>query len=579
MGSSLRDALRKAASEKGKKLTELFPGQNGPRMVDNRTRYKARRLKRKKTPLKKTAAPSVKANTPVLKSPKVLPKKLHSPVQKPVMEDKPAKLWKIRLPAKSKVSDTFKHIEAEKQFIAIEHDGISDQPARPGEDIRDMVMGFDFGTSTTKVVIADRIQRKSFAVRFLEGSGINSYLIPSQIYSERSIFSLDQGQQTFNNLKLPLMEESDLSTESLHAAVAYVALVIRRSRGWLFTKHADIYDHTKIYWRFSLGIPSENYTNRRIVERFTKVAKASWLAACAPTKEITTDVVQDALNRFDQSDHLAEIDVVPELAAQIYGFVQSQRFDPNKPNIFLLADIGAGTVDSSVFQVRKGHGGKWDFEFFTAQVGYNGVTALHKSRIEWWERCLKNEKSEHAKALGAKLADVSSRRSLHNRIPEQLEDYIEGAEITFTRQPKPCFPYPEGHPDGAFFNSNGKVSVQVRGETFINAKHYMINDVNLEGIPLFLCGGGSRLKIYDDNICRELKGHPSIPRLKAHKVLLEIPENLDAPSVMRTDYDRLSAAYGLSFLEVGKIIRAMPKPKVLPKKKSYEDNYVSKEMV
>jgi len=119
---------------------------------------------------------------------------------------------------------------------------------------------------------------------------------------------------------------------------------------------------------------------------------------------------------------------------------------------------------------------------------------------------------------------------------------------------------------------------QVRGYTFFKAKDFM-ESKNLEGIPLFLCGGGSRMGCYYQNICRELASFPGVPWLRAKKALLEIPANLEAPSVMREDYDRLSAAYGLSFLEIGTVIRAMPRPKVLPKKKSYEDNFVSKEMV
>lgn len=578
MGSSLRDAFHKAASEKGEDLTELFPGQGSPRLVDNRTRHRARKSKRKKTPTKKPTTHKTKVTSPVLKAPKAMQKDPLAPQQKPVVKNKSDKLWEISLSDQARVSDAFQHTVTEKHFLELNHDGISDQPARPGEDIRDMVMGFDFGTSTTKVVIADRIQQKSFAVRFLDGSGINSYLIPSHIYSDGSRYSLNQYPQSFNNLKLPLMEESEPGDEALQAAVAYVAVVIRRSRGWLFTEHADIYDRTKIYWRFSLGIPSENYSNRAIVDRFKKVAKAAWLAASSSSKDITIDVVQDALNRFGQSERLAEIDVVPELSAQIYGFVQSQRFDPKKPNIFLLADIGAGTLDSSVFQVRKGRAGKWDFEFFTAQVGYNGVTALHKSRIEWWKACLNNEKSELARTLAATLDGVSRIRSLHGRIPEKLEDYIDGADVVFTMSPKPGCPYPDGHPDGRMMNRTGSVMQQVRGYTFFKAKDYMESQ-NLDGIPLFLCGGGSRMAVYDKNICNELGAFPGVPWLRANKSVLEIPANLDAPSVMRADYDRLSAAYGLSFLEIGKIIRAMPKPKVLPKKKSYEDNYISKEMV
>jgi hypothetical protein len=573
MGNSLRDALRKAAEEKGTNIAELLPGP--VRIVDNRTRHRSKKPKRKKNNPNNPTPHAGKVNKP---KQRVRQNNLQQQQHPTPAGHKPDKLWEVSISDHAKVSDKFEHTESIKDFLTLEHDGVSEQPTKPGEDIRDMVMGFDFGTSTTKVVIADRIQKKAFAVRFFEGVGINRYLIATHIYNDQGVYSLEQGSQAINNLKLPLMEKSAPDNKALQAAVAYVALVIRRARGWLFSQHADIYDNTKMYWRFTLGIPSENYKNQDIVGRYTKIAKAAWLVASSPTREITENVVQDALNRYEQSDQLAEIDVVPELSAQIYGFVQSQRFDPKKPNIFLLADIGAGTLDSSVFQVRKGRGGKWDFEFFTAQVGYNGVTALHKARIDWWKTCLENEASEQARALAIALDAANNIRSLHSRIPEKLDGYIDGATINFTTQPKPGCSYPEGHPDGWLLNRSGLVMQQVRGYTFFKAKDYM-EAQNLDGIPLFLCGGGSRMESYDQNICSELASFPSVPWLRANKSLLEIPINLDAPSVMREDYDRLSAAYGLSFLEIGEIIRAMPKPKVLPKKKSYEDNYISKEMV
>ncbi len=49
-----------------------------------------------------------------------------------------------------------------------------------------------------------------------------------------------------------------------------------------------------------------------------------------------------------------EFDVVPELSAQIYGFLESDRFDKKVKNVFMIVDVGAGAVDSSVFHVKRG---------------------------------------------------------------------------------------------------------------------------------------------------------------------------------------------------------------------------------
>ncbi len=55
------------------------------------------------------------------------------------------------------------------------------------------------------------------------------------------------------------------------------------------------------------------------------------------------------------------------------------------------------------------------------------------------------------------------------------------------------------------------------------------------------------------------------------------PFNLDAPGLSRLDFDRLSVAYGLSFLDVGKVVKAMPYPQ--PRSitsDTWRDNYIEK---
>lgn len=50
-----------------------------------------------------------------------------------------------------------------------------------------------------------------------------------------------------------------------------------------------------------------------------------------------------------------------------------------------------------------------------------------------------------------------------------------------------------------------------------------------------------------------------------------------APGLPTADFDRLSVAYGLSFLDLGKVLKAVPKP-VIPVTSSdaWRDNYIEK---
>ena len=66
--------------------------------------------------------------------------------------------------------------------------------------------------------------------------------------------------------------------------------------------------------------------------------------------------------------------------------------------------------------------------------------------------------------------------------------------------------------------------------------------------------------------------------LQAEAWTLGVPGDLVADGLAEEDFDRVSVAYGLSKLEVGKVLRAAPMPKVevLPVD-TWRDNYVDKD--
>lgn len=82
-------------------------------------------------------------------------------------------------------------------------------------------------------------------------------------------------------------------------------------------------------------------------------------------------------------------DVIPELSAQIYGFLMSSKFDPKARNYFLMVDIGTGTVDSSVFKVVRYKNKKWEFRFLSNVVQFNGVDNLNNARIRFLTEAFK----------------------------------------------------------------------------------------------------------------------------------------------------------------------------------------------
>ena len=85
---------------------------------------------------------------------------------------------------------------------------------------------------------------------------------------------------------------------------------------------------------------------------------------------------------------------------------------------------------------------------------------------------------------------------------------------------------------------------------------------------------------YYQKLKQELTHFPGCTWLKAHPKQIALPEDLNAPGLKRDDYDRLSVAYGLSFINVGKIVRSIPAPRLASvQEHSYQDRYISKDSV
>ena len=475
-------------------------------------------------------------------------------------------------------------ISAKPQEYALaspEHNGISAQfnSSTSSKVTHDVVIGLDFGTSSVKAVVGDKSSDAAFAVPFVKADGIDAYLLPSRIWQTDDHFSLLAGEKIYRDLKLAILAPGE-APEALERATAFLAIIIRHIRGWLFSKHADIYRNTKISWKLVLGIPAESYPNvneedssaSRIFKKFQILAHTAWLVAGECENKISLELVKRVRksvseDRVEIALKDIEIDVVPELSAQIYGFLKSQTFDKDANNTFLIVDIGAGTVDTALFHVSKKKG-KWEFVYYTNQVKPYGVMNLHRIRVEWWDKALEN-RPDPAPRMKKILDESLLPTDQMVAIPESLNEYFSDVKLEFVK--------PETHPDKKYFNEN--LLLQVKKNTFMRAWELnLLSKDDLESIPMFLCGGGSRMN-YFRHLEDKMKYSFGRTWASCSVKKLTIPKQLVAPNLLPEDYDRLSVAYGLSFLDVGKITRALPLPKELDAESSpqYRDRYVSKD--
>ena len=109
-------------------------------------------------------------------------------------------------------------------------------------------------------------------------------------------------------------------------------------------------------WRLNLGLAARSYQDSETVTLFRRLAWAAANLAADPeagsisvqradhyrlaSLSVSTGRSADAVE-FAWSD----VDAVPEVSAQLQGFMSSARWDWRSRPVMMLVDVGAGTVE------------------------------------------------------------------------------------------------------------------------------------------------------------------------------------------------------------------------------------------
>jgi|GEM_PF-929792 len=461
------------------------------------------------------------------------------------------------------------------QFLKLNDSGKSTQPLEKSqsEEGRELMLGIDFGTSSTKVVIGDSALGKAFAVPFFEVVGVERFLLPSRIFQSNNEFSLLSGANLYRDLKLALIS-NPVNKDCQYRFVAFLAYTIQHARGWLLGEHGLLFKNLNIFWKMAVGLPAETHHNSSFNVLFEHLCRVAWIVA-GSTIKINKQNIDSGFARaikleqgdIPTQDEDIEISIVPEIAAQIYGYVASDSFDKKAPNDFLFVDVGAGTVDTSLFHVSKGRAKKWDFEFYTSSVKPFGSMNFNRYRLDWWLKALRD--STHSELI-KDIISIKDATDSQRALPKNVHDYISLCTLKFNDETT--------NPDKVFFQKN--LIPQIKGETFWRAwKEEHLRKEDLCEIPTYLCGGGMRLSFYKQ-LETALQHQPNCSWMTMKIRYINMPKNLRADTLPPQDYDRLSVAYGLSFLDVGSVIKSLPKPRLIEDSAtSWIDNYIDKDQV
>jgi hypothetical protein len=374
-------------------------------------------------------------------------------------------------------------------------------------EAQELVIGLDFGTAFTKIVIGSEVDAEALSF------GKYGYLLPSQFYSDNggNCSLYENGSNCFKDLKLPVLTRSASPFDQV-AIVCFLALVFKECRVW---QKKSIYRSKDIDWLINSGLPTESYDEKVVVSLYRKVINAAWI--CSFQKKINIRGCNQAIKNIETKDfnyigdyrlHSDCLNLFPEFAAQIVGYVQSPS---RRAFSHLLVDIGAGTIDVAMFIVSS-TGGEWLFEITGKDIQTLGGDILAKHRMH------------HSKTV----IDIR----------EGFPTDVNFAQLL-----------------GVPLNT-----LKLIDKPFISAVNSslnkVVNSVALghrfgEDITTFICGGGSKIKLYTDQVEALKTKFPLqiIPLIKPDRL-----RNLD---IHRDSYHRLSVAYGLSYdpLNIGKVTR------------------------
>ena len=243
------------------------------------------------------------------------------------------------------------------------------------------VIGCDLGTSSTKIVIQQAFSDgRSIALPVpgpfrLDGveqphgkkssrdTNGHPHCWKTLLYldSKTETFSLlnGDGKKEINDIKTNVMRgtnqivppPSDIELTHKHAAAAYLGLILRYAKGWLY-QHGwsefglDLKKYN-IIWELNMGLPAVNLDDEKVCGRFHDILNASWLIS-EKNAPVTINMVFDHFSQATSSpDDFKELtNIRPEVTAEAVCLIESGLLDFKT---YVLVDIGASTLDVCVF--------------------------------------------------------------------------------------------------------------------------------------------------------------------------------------------------------------------------------------
>lgn len=266
-----------------------------------------------------------------------------------------------------------------------------------GSTTLDVVLGIDFGTSSTKIVARLPYDpgAPAFAVAVMPSvqAEKHPHMWKSRLWLRPDgTFSLveEQDAASLGAIKANLMKENcerslvihagDHAATALECATAFLTLQIRQARGWLQEKHGPILRRGPLRWHYNLGLPAAKLDEYKGKRRYQACLGAALLLA-GTEGVVTLDRVRSTLAGMvspEESLQRYNASLQPEIAAAVAGFARSRR---REDGLYAMVDVGAGTMDCCTFSLLSREG-EDRCPIFAADVSMLGMQVLKRFENE-----------------------------------------------------------------------------------------------------------------------------------------------------------------------------------------------------
>ena len=394
-----------------------------------------------------------------------------------------------------------------------------------------LVIGLDFGTSFSKVVIGE--ERVRYAVSFKQAENSQSSLfVPSALCvlpDNTCQLDTDSKKGTIHdNLKLPLINR-DFSFDIRVRATAFIALLLKYSRSWLEQSHGSTYVDRKIEWLVNVGLPTDSFDDEELKSVYLSIIRDAWYLS-ELADEISMCLVEDFVRqggvRSTSSQRLPthlglpedRFHAFPEFLAHLAGYVGTPR---RREGLHTTIDIGGGTLDFAVFNVVTHKNDSDTISIFARLVEPLGVRNLIKRRLSSTCSTTRNEYSP--------FEDLPSDKEFLARF-ELSESQMKDVDGKFLKRVRTVITKTLRH-------------TKIERHPTAPQWHNPNDESYGEAIPSFYCGGGALSEFYGNFL--EGYSHPN-PPFSLESLELPVPNNLDPQAMAPSEFARLAVAYGLA---------------------------------